>query len=57
VLALAGHLDATVTAEGVETQEQLQRLRELRCPQVQGFLLGRPATGEQIERDWLSRPR
>ncbi len=57
VLALAGHLGATVTAEGVETQEQLQRLRELGCPQVQGFLLGRPATGEQIERDWLRRPR
>ncbi|HEX2075783.1 MAG TPA: EAL domain-containing protein [Geodermatophilus sp.] len=57
VLALAGHLGATVTAEGVETQEQLQRLRELGCPQAQGFLLGRPATGEQIERDWLRRPR
>jgi diguanylate cyclase (GGDEF)-like protein len=57
VLALAGHLGATVTAEGVETEEQLQRLRELGCPQVQGFLLGSPATAEQIERDWLSRPR
>jgi diguanylate cyclase (GGDEF)-like protein len=57
VLALAGHLGATVTAEGVETQEQLRRLRELGCPQVQGFLLGGPATGEQIERDWLRRTR
>ncbi len=57
VLALAEHLGATVTAEGVETDEQLQRLRELGCPQVQGFLLGRPATAERIERDWLSRPR
>ncbi|MGY1763013.1 putative bifunctional diguanylate cyclase/phosphodiesterase [Geodermatophilus sp. SYSU D00779] len=57
VLALAGHLGATVTAEGVETGAQLQRLRELGCPQVQGFLLGSPATAEQIERDWLRRPR
>jgi EAL domain-containing protein (putative c-di-GMP-specific phosphodiesterase class I) len=57
VLALAGHLGATVTAEGVETREQLERLQELGCPQVQGFLLGRPATGEQIERDWLRRTR
>ncbi len=56
VLALAGHLGATVTAEGVETGAQLQRLRELGCPQVQGFLLGDPATAEQIERDWLRRP-
>ncbi|WP_448610686.1 putative bifunctional diguanylate cyclase/phosphodiesterase [Geodermatophilus sp. URMC 60] len=57
VLALAGHLGATVTAEGVETEEQLQRLRELGCPQVQGLLLGGPVTGDQIARDWLSRPR
>jgi diguanylate cyclase (GGDEF)-like protein len=57
VLALAGHLGATVTAEGVETGEQLRRLRELGCPQVQGFLLGRPATAEQFEQDWLRRPR
>jgi EAL domain-containing protein (putative c-di-GMP-specific phosphodiesterase class I) len=57
VLALAGHLGATVTAEGVETEEQLERLRELGCPQVQGFLLGSPATAERIERDWLSRQR
>jgi diguanylate cyclase (GGDEF)-like protein len=57
VLALAGHLGATVTAEGVETEEQLQRLRELGCPQVQGLLLGGPASAERIERDWLSRPR
>jgi diguanylate cyclase (GGDEF)-like protein len=57
VLALADHLGVTVTAEGVETGEQLQRLRELRCPQAQGFLLGGPAAAEQIERDWLSRQR
>ncbi|PRY40209.1 diguanylate cyclase (GGDEF)-like protein [Geodermatophilus tzadiensis] len=57
VLALAGHLGATVTAEGVETEEQLRRLRELGCPQAQGFLLGRPAGAERIERDWLRRPR
>ncbi|RBY75529.1 hypothetical protein DQ238_19480 [Geodermatophilus sp. TF02-6] len=57
VLALAEHLGATVTAEGVETEEQLQRLRELGCAQAQGFLLGHPAAAEQIEREWLRRPR
>ncbi|MGR7024435.1 putative bifunctional diguanylate cyclase/phosphodiesterase [Geodermatophilus sp. URMC 62] len=57
VLALAHHLGATVTAEGVETEEQLRRLRELGCPQVQGYLLGRPAPADRIEREWLARPR
>jgi len=32
-----------VVAEGIETQEQLQFLRLLRCEEGQGFLLGRPA--------------
>ncbi len=32
----------TITAEGVETQEQADMLRRLGCPQVQGFLYGRP---------------
>ncbi len=54
VLAMAGHLGAVVTTEGVETEQQLQRLRELGCPQAQGFLLGRPITASQLERDWLT---
>ncbi len=42
ILAMAGHLGMTVTAEGVETEQQLARLRDFGCPKVQGFLLGRP---------------
>jgi EAL domain-containing protein (putative c-di-GMP-specific phosphodiesterase class I) len=38
-----------VVAEGVETADQLEILRELDCDVVQGFLLGRPGTPEQIE--------
>ncbi len=42
ILAMASHLGMTVTAEGVETHQQLTRLGEFSCPQAQGFLLGRP---------------
>ena len=42
ILAMAGHLRMAVTVEGVESEQQLARLRELGSPQVQGFLLGRP---------------
>jgi diguanylate cyclase (GGDEF)-like protein/PAS domain S-box-containing protein len=38
--ARALHLD--VTAEGVETVEQLARLREMGCDRVQGFLFSEP---------------
>jgi EAL domain-containing protein (putative c-di-GMP-specific phosphodiesterase class I) len=33
-----------VVAEGVETEEQLQRARDLGCDRVQGYLLGRPGS-------------
>jgi EAL domain-containing protein (putative c-di-GMP-specific phosphodiesterase class I) len=42
LIALGLELDIDVIAEGVETEAQLQTLMQLRCPQVQGFLLGRP---------------
>jgi EAL domain-containing protein (putative c-di-GMP-specific phosphodiesterase class I) len=42
IVALGHGLGLVVTAEGVETPEQLDRLRELGCDGVQGFLVGRP---------------
>ena len=42
VIDLAHKLGVTVVAEGVETQEQLDTLRDVRCDKVQGFLLSRP---------------
>jgi EAL domain-containing protein (putative c-di-GMP-specific phosphodiesterase class I) len=38
-----------VTAEGVETEGQLQFLRRHRCDQGQGFLLGRPVPAAKFE--------
>ena len=43
VVALGRALGLTVTAEGVETAEQVASLRDAGCAQGQGFLLGRPA--------------
>lgn len=46
VAALAGYarqVGARLVVEGVETEAELERLRELRIQFVQGFLLGRPA--------------
>lgn len=40
--ALADALCMAVTAEGVETSEQLDGLRTLGCEEVQGFLLAKP---------------
>lgn len=43
IVTMAHGLDLAVTAEGVETEEQVQFLREEQCEEVQGFLFGRPA--------------
>ena len=42
VISLARALNLRVVAEGVETEEQANLLRLLRCDEVQGYLFGRP---------------
>ena len=42
VISLAGHLGLRSIAEGIETTEQLERLREFGCDEAQGYLLARP---------------
>jgi diguanylate cyclase (GGDEF)-like protein len=42
VVDLASNLGLRSIAEGVETQHQLDRLRELGCDQAQGYLFARP---------------
>jgi diguanylate cyclase (GGDEF)-like protein len=44
VLVLGRGLALPVLAEGVETEAELQFLRDEHCDEVQGYLLGRPAT-------------
>ena len=43
ILAMAEVLKLDVIAEGVETEEQFDVLRQLQCQQIQGYLTGRPA--------------
>lgn len=42
IIDLAHNLDLQVVAEGVETDNTLQRLREQHCDEVQGYLISRP---------------
>jgi len=49
ILALCRSLGLRVTAEGVETPEQLATLCEYGCDMVQGYLLGRPALSAQLD--------
>jgi ammonium transporter, Amt family len=50
IIAIGKTLGLTTVAEGVETVEQLEALRELGCDRAQGFLFGRPQTArDEIE--------
>ena len=50
IVVMSRHLGLMITAEGVETPEQLAILRQQGCPQVQGYLLGMPIPGWQVPR-------
>ena len=42
VVAMADSLEMSTTAEGVETEEELQMVRQLGCKKNQGYYFGRP---------------
>jgi EAL domain-containing protein (putative c-di-GMP-specific phosphodiesterase class I) len=48
ILALGRSLNIPVLAEGIETAEHLNFLRQEGCDEGQGFLLGRPNLPEKI---------
>jgi EAL domain-containing protein (putative c-di-GMP-specific phosphodiesterase class I) len=60
VIGLASAFGLKVVAEGVETQGQLEALRNMGCDQSQGYLHSRPipaAEFEQLLRDLAAGPR
>jgi len=48
VAGLAHSLGITVTAEGIETQDQLVQLRAVGCDQGQGYYFARPVSGDRV---------
>jgi diguanylate cyclase (GGDEF)-like protein len=50
VVDIAAARNMTTTAEGVETAEQLDVLRDLGCDQMQGYFFSRPLTEEKLIR-------
>ncbi len=52
IAGLCDSLDAAVTAEGVESDHQIELLRELGCLEIQGYRIGRPCPPHEL-RLWM----
>ncbi|VXD12316.1 two-component system response regulator [Planktothrix paucivesiculata] len=56
IITLAHHLNMNVTAEGVETPEQLSLLRSLGCEEGQGYFFARPLEANAAEALLVENP-
>jgi diguanylate cyclase (GGDEF)-like protein/PAS domain S-box-containing protein len=54
IVALAESLDMNVIAEGVETEEQLEVLRTMKCREAQGFRFSHPMDAASMHQHLLS---
>ncbi|WP_158560333.1 EAL domain-containing protein [Paenibacillus contaminans] len=50
IIVLAKTLKLEVTAEGVETSEQIAYLESLGCDEIQGFVIGKPMDADDLVR-------
>ncbi|MCT2400469.1 putative bifunctional diguanylate cyclase/phosphodiesterase [Novosphingobium mangrovi (ex Huang et al. 2023)] len=49
VVAMADSLDMSTTAEGAETEKEVEMIRKLGCRKIQGYFFGRPMPAEDAE--------
>lgn len=54
IVALGQGLGMSITAEGVETEEQRVAVRDYGCTDLQGYLFGRPQAATDFVRDHVS---
>jgi len=53
IIDIAHNLGMKCIAEGVETKEQQNLLREMQCDYIQGFVLGRPVAIAEFEDNYM----
>jgi FOG: EAL domain len=54
IILLSKALKVLTIAEGVETKEQLEMVKEIGCDQVQGYVFSKPVPAEIFEKNFLN---
>lgn len=57
IITLAKQLKLTIIAEGVETEEQLNYLKQLDCHLIQGYYYSQPLPKKKIEKKYLNKSK
>ncbi|WP_341529050.1 EAL domain-containing protein [Nostoc sp. UHCC 0302] len=57
IVTLAKKLGVDVTAEGVETKQQLQKLKDLKCEYSQGYFFSKPLESKAAEALIMANPQ
>ena len=55
IIAMAEGMEMKVTAEGVETDIQLNFLKNKSCDEIQGYFISKPLPAEQAEKFFVAR--
>ena len=53
VISIAKVKSIKIIAEGVETSEQWECLKQMNCDEIQGYFFSKPGLPEEIEQKWL----
>ncbi|MGH6830115.1 MAG: EAL domain-containing protein, partial [Methylocella sp.] len=56
ITSLGSSLGIPTLAEGIETEEQLARVREAGCTEMQGYLFSRPVPASEVAGLLSSQP-
>lgn len=55
IIEICRDMNVDIVAEGVETEEQLELLKEYRCQAAQGYLFSKPIPQEEFEIRYMNR--
>ena len=56
IVMLARYLEIAIVVEGIETEQQLQRIRSMQCDYAQGFYFSRPLSKDKLEQFIRTQP-